>query len=440
MARVSIVPLIDCSGTMGSFGYIEPAKTDAATFVGDMKVNDQVGVVAFSTQSRIVFPLTTIDSDRVQQNAMDAIARIGVINMTNIKEAIAQGHGMLVHASNTRRAMILLSDGLWNEGGDPLPTLPTDIPIHTIALGDHGELPFLQTVAKRTFGKYHYSPDSIDLMEMYLEIAGEAGVATVSRIEKQRVARYRSEGFPMNVPEGTDKIDLSVSWVNPSIEYTEGTPGRNQVAILLRDPDNNKYPVSPTFIGRGFAIFRLTNPRPGTWSVYTWCGDIGSQDFRGTAGVLEPESSLALKLDVLGDAEAGPAVELYAELNANGAAVEELAVHASLESPILSHQDLLDRHATALDGIRARSEWIEAGMTEERAKLIALRESLLPNVDIFARQLVPLDVRLDSSGKASIKLTPAKPGNHTVRLDVHGRMAGSQARFSRTRRASFITT
>ncbi|GMQ55668.1 hypothetical protein AN1V17_00600 [Vallitalea sediminicola] len=397
MSSVSIASLIDQSYTMKSYNYLEPAKTDAATFITIMKEADQIGVVAFSTRSRVLYPLSTIQSDhKTIYDAINEIKKIQPLNMTNIKEAISQGHDMLNNAGNPNRAMILLSDGLWNEGGNPLIGLPADIPIYTIALGDRGQCDFLQEVARKTNGQYHFSPDAFELAEIYNQIADDANVATTAINQKQQIDSYRFTTLPLYVPSGSDHVSLAVNWLDESVTYTTGSPGENQINILLRDPDGQKIVMPPTFIGNGFVTFHLHDPKPGQWTTGCWCGNMKQNVFKGTVGAFEPNSSITLNCKVANtDMNCGDYLDINTALESSKDEIGNVIIKTTLESPVNSK-----------------------------------------DVNVFARKQDPVHAQYSKKG---IEHEPMKldiSGNHTIRVDVEGTILSSNTKFTRTRRLS----
>jgi len=438
MSSISVSSIIDQSWTMVDFGYIEPAKTDAATFITIMKASDQIGVVAFSTVSKVIYPLTTIQSDhKAIDAALNEIKKIQGINMTNIKQAISQGHGMLTAAANPAKAMLLLTDGLWNEGGDPLVGLPTDIPIHTIALGNNGQLSFLQTVANRTGGKYHFSPDAFDLAEIYNQIANDANVARTAINQKQQIQSYYFKTLPLQVPANSDHVSLAVNWLDESISYTSGTPGKNQVNVLLKDPAGQKVVMPPTFSGKGFVTFHLHDPKPGQWTVGCWCGDIAQNIFKGTVGAFEPNSSIALNCEVMQTTiKSGEPFDLKTNLDTGKEEANNIVVNTSLESPIHSKEHILEKFKNEIKNIAPDEKLLEKGMSEQDAKLEALHKKLLPHIDIFARKQTPVNANYFDGEIKHESLKPDVLGSHTVRINVEGYLPKSSTKFSRTARLS----
>lgn len=60
VSNADVALVLDRSGSMGSSGYMEPAKAAARQFVDFMQDGDEIGVVSFSSSASVNFPLTMI--------------------------------------------------------------------------------------------------------------------------------------------------------------------------------------------------------------------------------------------------------------------------------------------------------------------------------------------------------------------------------------------
>jgi len=447
MAQVSVSSIIDRSMSMPSYHYLEPAKTDAATFVSIMHEADQIGLVAIDQTSPVLYNLTTLDANHTTiRAALAVISAIQGQGNTNMKNAVTNSHAMLGSATNSAKAIIMLSDGEYNTGGDPLVGLPTDIPIYTIALGQSAGIQTLQTIASRTSGKYYYSPDAFELAAIYNQIANDAHVAQVSLNKRQQLPSYQFSSFPLQVAANTSHISLAVNWLNSAINYTPGTPGVNQMTVMLRDPNNQKVDPPPTFSGGEFVTFHLHDPAPGQWTVGCWCGNVPNNLFQGTMGGFEPTSTTALAFNAPQSSYGkGDPIVLGARLETNGRALSHLHVQAHTDSPSFSTAEILQRHAKRLKAITLDAKLRDDSVDEIRAKLTTLHRELLGRENIFARKRAPIDCtgQIDRDGAPGITLPPFTldtAGEHSVILDVAGRYADCGSDFTRCQRVSLSVT
>ncbi len=180
LKRGDVVLVQDVSGSMNNESRLEDSKAAAIAFVNETQAADRIAVVAYSNTARLAQPLTT-DKYAVT-TTINALTAGG---NTNIGDGIREGYRELIsstnYASDTVKAMILLSDGQANR---PQPdaeqyardqaqmTADCGIPIHTIGFGSANK-ELMQDIATVTGGRYHFAPDSTELITIYKEIAIE---------------------------------------------------------------------------------------------------------------------------------------------------------------------------------------------------------------------------------------------------------------------------
>jgi Ca-activated chloride channel family protein len=140
----SVVLCIDTSGSMTSQD-VTPTRADAATaaartFINELPSGTKVAVVTFSTAAEPVQPLTAD-----HQTAIDALARVPQPNgATAIGDALALAAQQLPNTGH--RAVVLITDGVNNNGVDPLEVAKflagKHVPVYTIGIGtnDSGQL------------------------------------------------------------------------------------------------------------------------------------------------------------------------------------------------------------------------------------------------------------------------------------------------------------
>ncbi|HEX2122047.1 MAG TPA: vWA domain-containing protein, partial [Thermoanaerobaculia bacterium] len=129
MTRVpaKIVPLLDVSDSMQFYQYLTPAKVALDTFVNMFQLGDMFCILSFSDSVYNVYPstttLATYSSPSVLQAASTAIQAVKSVRMTNIGDAIVAAKNVL-QPQPEPRGIVLLSDGEWNRGPDPMKVLP----------------------------------------------------------------------------------------------------------------------------------------------------------------------------------------------------------------------------------------------------------------------------------------------------------------------------
>lgn len=170
---------------------LQAAKDVAQKFVGQ-RVNDNIGLVAFSGESLSLMPLTTDKSALV--NAIQNIETGALNDGTAIGDGLASAINRLVSGHAKSKSIILLTDGT-NNAGDVAPTTAAQIAkqkgikVYTIGVGTNGSIqitdPYgfssttmetkideatLKGIAGITDGKYFRATDSRMLREVFQEI------------------------------------------------------------------------------------------------------------------------------------------------------------------------------------------------------------------------------------------------------------------------------
>ena len=186
----------DASGTAGRTFAVElpPVRMDSAkdaakNYVDLMKENDNTALVKFhsndwsySSYCRVVQGLTP-DKNAVK-NKIDALSADGG---TPLGEGlkIAIDHLDDQGRSNAVKAIILLTDGWWNMGCDPLDqadrAAEKGYTVYTIGWGGVN-VTSLQLIAERTGGRAYFPATSNDLVEIYGELAEELSNITAQNV------------------------------------------------------------------------------------------------------------------------------------------------------------------------------------------------------------------------------------------------------------------
>lgn len=415
MATPSIVPVIDQSDSMRSFGYFPAAQTDAATFINIMNIGDSLAIVAFSDTAQVIWPesgqLQVIASQSDQVAATQAIEQLTTINMTNMKSAIDTAYG-LVSGAAIPRGIVLLSDGLWNVGGDPIPGLPTDVPIYTIALGPNGQQQVLQQIASDTGGTYNYTPDALGLAEIYNEILGQASVAALLANAQEPVPQYKFKQTYGTVDADMNEVTFGVNWDNQSVVYSSGTPTGEQVNVAVYDPGGNKISVAPIYDGDAFVVFKVPSPQAGQWSVVSWYS--GSGTLNTTAGIFQPTSAAMSKIALPPPQSLAAGQLIEVEVHTEG--IDSPMVTANIEAPKISLQDARRQHEAALEKIVPNEAFLKEGIDESFAQLLTLHQNRLSENDVFPRESYPLEMKKVSSGiYRGVIENSHIPGSYTVR-------------------------
>lgn len=190
-----IVVAIDISGSMSATDF-KPSRFDAAKDVASKfianRLNDNIGLVAFSGESLSLMPLTTDKAALI--NTVENI-RMGVLDDgTAIGDGLSSAINRIVSGKSRSKSIILLTDGTNNAGDVPPSTAAKiargkGIKVYTIGVGTNGSMsvadPYgfstttietkideesLKSIADMTGGKYFRATDERMLNNVFNEI------------------------------------------------------------------------------------------------------------------------------------------------------------------------------------------------------------------------------------------------------------------------------
>jgi uncharacterized protein YegL len=209
---------------------IDSAKGAAKTFVDLVKENDHTAVVKFhssgwsySSYCTVVQGLTP--DKNVVKNKIDTLnAEGGTPLGEGLKTAIdhldAQGR------SDTVKAIILLTDGWWNMGCDPVEqadrAAAKGYTVYTIGWGGVN-VTSLTLIAERTGGRAYFPASEDDLVEIYEELAMELSSITAKNtvLSMELGADVAYAGNPNVAPDGINGNTLTWNVGTISVGQTE---------------------------------------------------------------------------------------------------------------------------------------------------------------------------------------------------------------------------
>ncbi len=401
-APVSVVPVIDRSGSMVAYGYEAITRISSKQFVDLMGVDDSLGVVSFGDAGAVEFPamapldLQTITGQPVRDAAKAEIDGIAFGGCTFMGDGIVRARDLLNPAAGSR-AMVLLSDGYDNKGCQPanparpsaleaVATLPANLAVYTCAMGPSSDQVLLEQIADVTDGRYYFMPSIDDLFEIYNYIRGQVTGDSIVVNESAMASSSRVAAF---VDALASQATFSVAWADPRLRFVPGEPRKeNEVCVRLRDPRGRLlHPHSShvrRIIGAGYVIFKLQEPLAGQWFVEV--STAGDTHVRYTVGGFV-RSRLRLVVSRLPKVIVpGLPLTVAAQVFDGKQPIQGFRATSRVVAPALSLRGMLDKFRDQLTRIRPSSAAAGDGLPSDIGKLLALRNKLVKErqPDIFA--------------------------------------------------------
>jgi len=175
-APCTVALVVDCSGSMNERGKMDQVRAGLREFVRHLRPDDQVALVAFSTDARVVATRRARGDGRWLQAAIDELQPGG---NTNLHAGLMAGLRELEHEDPRGRSqrVVLLTDGIANTGvTDPTQMLADTesftrgaIDISTIGVGENLDVPLLEKLARGTRGLFHFVANEQDVQKVFVE-------------------------------------------------------------------------------------------------------------------------------------------------------------------------------------------------------------------------------------------------------------------------------
>ena len=474
---VDVVHVIDHSGSMGFYGYMEPAKERAKQLVDMLRVNDRTGVVAFDNTVTVVNGVVPIAGAATQNGIKTNITAISPAGTTSIGGGLQGGQAGLAGGGDPAhpQAIILLSDGHentppWVGGGianspptwyggpdftEALPGIPAATRIYTVSLGVQSDQPLLQAIAAAHGGTFHAvnSPaDSGSLHEIYVHLQALVGGEEVIGAGSDVVGVTGQDGPIINV-SGTaleyDLRKLSASADDADLELAPAVSSLNihrvpvdetvssvtmmvswhapaqPVTLTLTSPSGTVIAAGSAVCingtGSSYQFFRIESPEVGEWQLRV---EASKKNQKGTVaytwgvyGTTPVRLRVVLPKQILG----AKSIQMMITLHAPIRAVGSVQFSGIGTAPTTDLKSLLEKYARQL-------KEIELPFDPD-----------MPASDPSLYCLTALDSRLNAAGKPSLfetteqklkssgtsrptaKLETSVPGTYKLRFQGEGK-------------------
>ena len=275
VASSATVLLVDVSGSMDEVSLgrrkIESARLAASNVIDMIEQESQVGesnhqiaVATFTTNATLDLGLTT-DYDAARQT----INRLVPLERTNIGAGLQVTIQALTSApADAQKIIILLSDGLTNEGLSPGGILAGPVQeaaaagtcIYTVGLGDPGDLDedLLRRIAEGSgCGTYTYASTPAELEQVYIRLRHQSLGQIIGEFQGQIAQGETVDVGQVEVPRNQGELYATLHWPGSELDLIVTDPRGRQI-----DPNDPNVSLVP--YGR-LVYLIIQNPLPGTW-------------------------------------------------------------------------------------------------------------------------------------------------------------------------------
>lgn len=168
---IAVVMTLDVSASMQG-AKLEQAKTAAQTFLQSLGPEDSVAVVTFANTVDVRQQFTT---DRAAAAAAIDQLTPSPAGGTKLYDATAVSVNLATQSGQSRRAVVLLSDGIDNASGIlPNQTLaavgPAGVPVFSIGLGGATDVSYLNGLAQNSGGSFAGTASPEGLAQLYQQV------------------------------------------------------------------------------------------------------------------------------------------------------------------------------------------------------------------------------------------------------------------------------
>lgn len=184
----TVALVVDCSGSMQERSKMAQVKEGLRAFAGTLRREDEVALVAFSTEARVLAPRRPFGDGRWLLASIEELQPAGNTNlhaglMAGLRELRGEDVG------NRSQRVILLTDGIANTGttepaqivADTKPFTAQRIDISTIGLGENLDVPLLEAIARGTRGLFHFVGDGREVQKVFVQEADSLLLAAARR-------------------------------------------------------------------------------------------------------------------------------------------------------------------------------------------------------------------------------------------------------------------
>ncbi|MBX3231254.1 MAG: VWA domain-containing protein [Labilithrix sp.] len=239
-APISLAVVLDTSGSM-SGEKIEDAKRSVLRLLADMRDEDEIAMVRYSSNAEVVQPLARVGS--VRSSLTSKIRELRADGGTNIPEGLRSGLRTLDEASRSRvKRIVLVSDGLDSTRAQAESlargSFSSGITVSSLGIGNDFDESYMGAVAQSGHGNFAFIKEGASLAGFLKRELEESATTT---IENARVQ--------VNLPRGMRFVsatgaDATVSGDSVDLRLGALFAGDEQRVILELESDGSSGEVT----------------------------------------------------------------------------------------------------------------------------------------------------------------------------------------------------
>ena len=263
---VNLVLVLDRSGSMSERGKLEYAKKAANEIISSLSSNDRLGIVAYSTNVELLYPIQILEDKRIARNVVNSLYPT---NSTNLSGGLIKGINQIESVLNKEylNRVVLLSDGLANAGITNISQInkisrrasEMGIGITTMGLGANYDENMLTNIAEYGAGNYYFIESPTQIASIFNKEFGQL-VRTVAK--NPRIKLHLEPGVKIKDVQGYKYFEKDGNIeINPGDLF--GGQERN-ILIRLDVPTNQ---VGSNKLAKAFLEFDdIANRKSVTYS------------------------------------------------------------------------------------------------------------------------------------------------------------------------------
>jgi Mg-chelatase subunit ChlD len=270
--NISVVLIIDNSGSMGRTDPAALRFVAASQLVDLLEEGDEISVILFADDSTVLVPLTKVTDAASKEAVKTGLAPVVPADNTNMRAGLEAGLAELDKGTAPVRIGIFLTDGELHPPDWPDLSAEEQAAERTavlaladtlgekgwglfpISLASAAEPEFLQQLAEGGAGLYHEAPLAGDLTLVFQEIFAASKLDVFEVLFSDCLAPGEQSSLTFPVHQFVSTLSLFVT-------YT----GDLRPAVTVTGPDGLS--VSPTGGDARYDAFSIDGPARGTWTV-----------------------------------------------------------------------------------------------------------------------------------------------------------------------------